>query len=132
MHQFSDAKSILDKHCKYPHATKNALTYSIKFENTEYKVQLINTQYFKTAKEVIDHFDFSVCQLITDNKTMLLGEYTARDLKSKTLRLVSPPKEGIIARVTKYVVYGYMPSTELIQYLKELENDNKWKPSPDY
>jgi hypothetical protein len=130
--QFENAKQILGKYCKYPHITKNSITYSIKFEDVEYKVQLINTQFFKTAKDVIDQFDFSVCQMITDNRTMLLGEHTAKDLKSKTLRLVSPLKDGVISRLTKYIVYGYTPDLELIEFLKEYENDNKWKPASDY
>jgi hypothetical protein len=103
------------------HRSDNAITYeySTTRESTadDYKsftIQLIQHKYFNSIEDVIDRFDFSVCQVATCGDEWILGEHTARDIRSRSLRAVGDVKDDIVKRVAKYWVYGYRPVTGLI------------------
>lgn len=105
------------------HESDNAVTFIIQ-DNTAYKVQIIKKNFYNSAQEVIDNFDFTVTQLVSDGEQIIAGKYTYRDLATKTLRLTSPTminRPGIFARIVKYVSYGYKIDAELA----ELINNNR-------
>lgn len=111
------------------YSTENAVTIHVRNKQSMglRRVQLIRKAWFKTAEEVIDRFDFTVCQLATDGYNLVLGERTAEDIKSKTLALVKmPPHNDIVKRIIKYVSYGYTPKPEMIKYIMENHATLNW------
>lgn len=90
--------------------SKNAATFNVNNNTRTYKVQLINKTFYNSPQDLINSFDFTVCQLVTDGNQMLVGSYTMQDLKTRTLRLADTnflARKGILTRIVKYSVYGY-------------------------
>lgn len=81
---------------------------------TVFTIQLIQHSYFTSMREVIDRFDFSVCQVATCGEEWMLGEHTARDIRTRSLRPIGDIKPDIAKRLTKYWVYGYRPIDGLL------------------
>lgn len=130
--QYTRANLILSKIDNKPIRTQNAITYIVPYYGEQYKVQLIKTNFFDTAQQIIDHFDFTVCQIATDGINMLYGNNTIKDLNKKRLSLVSNNvKNTLLMRLTKYVAYGYHPTKELIS---SIENKDKsyWAKNGEY
>lgn len=87
--------------------TENAVTYRMIDHNNVYKVQLIKL-HTGTTEEILNKFDFSICQVATDGSSWFLGEHFVQDLKDKRLRVLRHhPK--IIRRLLKYWANGYKP-----------------------
>ena len=121
--------------CRLIYSSDNALTYEYVLPGTfedevqVRKIQLIRAKYFTSARDVIDHFDFTVCQICTDGKTVVVGEDTVRDLKSRSLRKVKTSnivRPGIAGRLVKYIVYGYKPVPELLDEIKQASTTIMW------
>lgn len=90
------------------------------------EVQVIEFKFFKSAKELIDNFDFSVVQIATDGNSIVLGDTTAHDIKHKILRIGGyAGHPSVIKRVVKYVSYGYRPAPGLFEAIKDSPN-TKW------
>lgn len=126
--------------------TENAITmhYRVRTQHTHseldfiwccdsseyYVIQLVILDYYKSPQDVIDSFDFTVCQLITDGNQVLVNDNTFDDIDNKLLRInetMDPEKQkGMIPRIFKYVTYGfYIPE---IEFDKILANSNvKWE-----
>jgi hypothetical protein len=122
--------NIMSKNSDLVYSTENAVTIHVRLkgDGCMKRVQLIRKDWFKNAKDVIDRFDFTVCQLVTDGYTLVLGEKTAEHIQTKTLDLVrTPPHPDIVKRLIKYVTYGYTPKTELVQYILDKEENLNWK-----
>lgn len=111
-------KEFAEPISKVVYQTDNALTLKI----GPTTVQLIKRKFFDTPKDVIDSFDLSVCQLITDGDKLLAGETTLQDLKAKRFRINRHNKQ-IIKRVIKYVTYGYIPDQSVIDYIADHKDD---------
>lgn len=96
--------------------SENAVT--IKYWNptnsNSWVIQVIKRRYFKTAQEVIDNFDITVCQIATDGKNWILGDQFAKDCREKNLRFTQPLQPDAVKRLTKYWTYGYRPVDGLI------------------
>ena len=94
-----------------------------------YKVQLIQRQFYETPQAIIDDFDITVCQIVTDGKQVWTGERFARDVAERRLRFhkLSP---GSAKRLVKYWVYGYQPSDAEIDMINTAPNLN-WKVTQD-
>jgi len=75
-------------------------------ENHKVKIQIVFMKYYTTAEEVLDYFDFTICQCLTDGETLLVGEYTLWDLARKRLA---------INRVT----YGVSTLRRLLKYSRQ-------------
>ena len=99
--------------CSIAHESDNAVTLKYWSDGMQpinaWTVQIIRRDYFKDAQSVIDRFDISVCKILTDGYNVVLGEYTARDLRSKTLRMNMPLRNDAAKRYIKYLTYGYRP-----------------------
>ena len=78
------------------------------------QIQLIRRKYYGTAKDVIDDFDFSVCQIATDGKNTIFGEHTEEDIKNKVFRQTCY-NTHILKRAIKYITYGYKPHSNVIE-----------------
>lgn len=99
--------------CSVAHESDNAVTLKYWADGMQpisaWTVQIIRRDFFKDAQSVIDRFDISVCKILTDGYNVVLGEYTARDLRSKTLRMNMPLRNDAAKRYIKYLTYGYRP-----------------------
>jgi len=111
----------------------NASTFLLSYNNKHRKIQLIKKSFSNTPSEVISKFDITVCQILTDGTTYILGSTTAADIRSKTLRMNTPLHPEAIKRAAKYMCYGYRPEPELFE---ELVNNpiqvNEFNISGDY
>lgn len=76
------------------------------------QVNLAALTFWPSAQAVIDHFDFTVCQGVTDGRVFLLGATTVADENANRLVIV---RETRTERVTKYLHRkGYwLPAGEL-------------------
>jgi hypothetical protein len=131
-HQFEETRNRFETYsnvcCVFK--SNNALTYEVTFkENRETftrKIQLICKNFFDDANSVINSFDMTMCQVLTDGVNFVLGENTALDIRNKTIRLTSSkPHSGAIKRVAKYMCYGYRPLPDLIEQLVNDPNQQK-------
>ena len=72
-----------------------------------FKVQLIKF-YFDTPEAVLDWFDYTNCQFITDGNTLLTGRYTLYDVGRKQLRVNNIHHAvSSVRRLLKYARQGY-------------------------
>jgi hypothetical protein len=111
------------------YSTENAVTIHYRSKNSTIKrVQLIRKKWFDNAESVINSFDFTVCQLVTDGYTLVSGEHTMKHIKENVLELIEmPPKKDIVKRLIKYVTYGYIPNPNLVQYIIDNDTEINWK-----
>lgn len=138
------AKEVIDRVKSYGRYTvkfesENAVTLEYRSEhlgtlNTDkWIIQIITKRYYNSIKEVVDNFDISVCQLGTCGFDWELGNYTARDIREKNLRMNIPLHPDALKRLSKYWTYGYRPVPGLLDAV--INNPiAKWEfnPSEDY
>lgn len=76
-------------------------------QSKPFKLQLIKF-YFYSPEAVIDWFDYTNCQFITDGNTLMVGEYTLYDIGRKQLRLHNiHHAASTVRRMLKYARQGY-------------------------
>jgi len=117
------------------HQSENAATITMNsFYGNQYKLQLICKQYYDSAEQVIDGFDITVCQiLIARDENLVLkfafGKNTINDIKNKRLRLAydGDIKQVQIRRVIKYIAYGYVPDSSLLNKIQKSGGSIDWK-----
>ena len=117
------------------YTSSNAISYKFQDDNgTIHNVQIIRKRFYDNAEQIINGFDFTVCQLVTDGNRVIMGPNTARDLKTRTLRLSRPEvPQYIIPRMVKYIVYGYQPCLELLEQIEQVVDLIDWsKSNNDY
>jgi len=115
--------------------TDNAVSYELVSHSgaeavgRNYKVQLIKRQFYDYPEAVIDDFDITVCQIVTDGKRVWTGEHFARDVADRRLRFhkLTP---GSAKRLVKYWVYGYQPTDADIAMVNTAQ-DLIWKATID-
>ena len=116
------------------YTSDNAISFKFQDNPHLHNIQIIRRRFFDNPEQIINGFDFTVCQLITDGNRVILGPNTVRDLKSRTLRLaqLEVPKY-IIPRLVKYIVYGYQPCAQLLEQIENNINEIDWsKNTHDY
>lgn len=104
--------------------TDNACTFSINANNKDWKIQVITCKYFNTIQEVIDNFDISVCQVATTGNEWILGNNTAKDINSHSLRFNYISKQSP-KRLIKYWTYGFIPIPGTISMIQQ-HKDSSW------
>lgn len=117
--------------------TENAVTieYSKKDGDWDDKwiIQVITKRFYNSLQEVVDNFDITVCQIGTTGNEWVLGNYTAKDIREKNLRMVIPLHPDAVKRLTKYWTYGYRPVPGLLEMIQN-NPESKWEfnPGEDY
>lgn len=126
--QFEKAKKqVIALGASEAYSTDNAISYKFYEGFKSYTIQLIRRRFFKSASEIINGFDFTVCQLATDGARLIVGEHTIRDIKTRTLRLAQYQlPEHIVPRIIKYMVYGYRPCLELLEDIDDNSSTINW------
>lgn len=88
-------------------------------------VQLIRFAYYGSAAEVIDSFDFTICQTAFDGTTLTVGDFTLWDLGRKRLavhRITFPVSS--MRRVLKYTRQGFYACNGALNSLLRATADN--------
>jgi hypothetical protein len=117
--------------------TENAVTieYTAKGQDRRdsWTIQVITKRYYSSLQEIVDNFDITVCQLGTTGNEWILGNYTARDVRERNLRMILPLQPDAVKRLTKYWVYGYRPVPGLLEAIQN-NPQGRWafNPSEDY
>jgi hypothetical protein len=63
----------------------------------------------------------------------MLGEQTAADLRTKTIRLTDDTvRKNISSRLVKYVIYGYKPSVDLYNQMISEKTAIDWRATNEY
>ena len=104
--------------------TDNACTFNISASGQVWKLQIITCKYFDNIKEVIDHFDISVCQVATTGNEWVLGDMTVRDINSRSLRFNRITNQAP-KRLIKYWCYGFNPIDGTIESIQQ-HKDSTW------
>jgi hypothetical protein len=119
--------NLMKNHANMVYNSDNAITLHILVNNQTKRVQLIRKNWFQNAETVISKFDFTVCQLVTDGRNIVLGEHTAEHIKNKQLCLTDKEvNKDIIKRLIKYVTYGYAPDPKMVQSILDNTEDFNW------
>lgn len=71
-------------------------------------IQCIRFAFYQNAEDVIDSFDYTICQLAFDGKTLTLGEFTLWDLGRRRLAIhkITYPV-ATMRRMLKYTSQGF-------------------------
>jgi hypothetical protein len=74
----------------------------------ERDVQCIRFAFYPNAQAVIDSFDYTICQLAFDGKTVTLGDFTLWDLGRRRLAIhkITYPV-ATMRRMLKYTTQGF-------------------------
>jgi hypothetical protein len=128
--QFDEARNSLStiRECHVIFESSNAITFQIHdygdqqnpIYKTPIKVQLICRNFYDSCEELLEDFDFTICQFATDGLKFKLGRNTYLDNIDGVLKLTSPSmysRPGFMSRVIKYITYGYKPSKELLEII---------------
>lgn len=81
---------------------------TFKNEYNRWKIQLISIAYYETVEKLLESFDFTVTQFVTDGKYFWMGESSYTDLLEKRLRwnVITYPASSL-HRLTKYIKKGF-------------------------
>ena len=72
------------------------------------KINLVFIEFYESPEDVIDTFDYTICQFITDLKTLVCGPYSLFDLANRRLRIhgITYPNASL-RRMIKYGRQGF-------------------------
>lgn len=119
---------------KYKNSTGDVDNFLIKYvssdeatQETIYKVQLVKKHFFENAAQLIDFFDFTICQFATDGDQLLCGDYALWDLGRKRLVVhkITYPVSSM-RRMIKYTKQGfYVCNLTMTLFLQAVAADPK-------
>lgn len=128
-------KLVSDLGCSRVYSTENADSYKYySLDLGTYSIQLIKRKFFDKPEQIINQFDFTVCQLVTDGIRTIVGPTTIPDIRARRLQLSRGlVAESVIPRMIKYMVYGYRPTPELLEEIEAQQSKINWtKPHMEY
>jgi hypothetical protein len=86
-----------------------------------FDVQLISKKFFSSPEDIIDYFDFTICQVVTDGDQVMIGPRTHYDIKHKILRFNGDVNSTLaVKRFTKYLCRGYRPVDGMVAQMMSL------------
>lgn len=117
-------------------ATDNAITYRLtidtgKGHDYSYDVQLIRRSFYATARELVDDFDITVCQVAWDGKRLIASDSFAGDVANRRLR-ISRIGPNTTKRFVKYWTYGYQPCDADVDMILNATDQNLQAGKDDY
>lgn len=107
------------------------------YENVKVTLQAIHFAYYESPEAVIDSFDFTICQFITDGEKLAIGKYSLWDLCRKRLAINKVSLAvSTVHRLVKYSKQGFYACPGTIgDILHAVANDSSLirldTPSPD-
>lgn len=96
------------------------------------KIQLITKRFYESAKELIDTFDFTICQFSFDTETVEIGDNSIHHLIKKELhvnKLEYPV--ATMNRLVKYSKKGYKHSIACMEIFEKIQSgvlNNEFNP----
>lgn len=109
------------------YSSDNAITLGMTIDGIQRQLQLIRKEWFDSPKAIIDKFDFTICQLVTDGFNLEIGSTTAEDIKNKKIKFVKPAHKDVVKRIVKYIAYGYLPDPKVMQDIIDNQTEYNWK-----
>jgi len=116
--------------------TSNAVSYTLN-NPSEFgeavKIQAIRRQFYDSAEDLLNDFDWTVCQFVSDGTTMWATPLAERDLAAKNI-VLSPTTTRTVKtlRLMKYSAYGFNASDEMmIAALSGIESGNASQDTED-
>lgn len=104
-----------------PMSTPNQKTYHYTIDDKSYKIQLITKRWYSDRKDLLDSFDFTICQFLYDSEGFAVGQHSLNHLKAKELVIhkVTYPI-STFRRFIKYVNEGFMlPNDTILEFLDD-------------
>ena len=86
------------------------------------QVQLICRKYYPSLFELFNDFDFSVCQVATDGKSILARRGSVPDIMNNRLRFAdygTVEKSSVTGRLLKYLGHGFLPEPGMFKTIME-------------
>lgn len=117
---------LMRNHGNIVYTSENAITLNVTVDDDLKKVQLIRKNYYKSALDVIEHFDFTICQLATDGYEVVSGAKTFEHIKDKKIETAKAPNRAIVKRLIKYISYGYKPNPKLMSSIIDNPEHYDW------
>lgn len=103
------------------HESTNATTYGC----CGHHVQLIHKRFYSSLDEVLDHFDFTICQIGTDGQEWYVtNPQILEHIDQQKLVVNRFMPETILKRFFKYWTYGYHPDRELVERIQSCTDLN--------
>lgn len=90
------------------------------------EIQLIKHKYYNNVYELLDSFDYTICQFATDGKELVCGPYALWDLARKRLAIhrITYPVASM-RRMIKYANKGFtVCGGMLTDFIRRIQNDS--------
>ena len=89
-------------------STEHHESYRVLIDGKSRLVQCIKFKYYETAEQVVESFDYTICQLASDGSRLIVGEHTLWDLGRKRLAIheITYPV-STMRRMLKYTRQGF-------------------------
>jgi len=92
------------------------------------RINLVFIHFYDCPEEIIDTFDYTICQFATDLKTLVCGQYSLFDLANRRLRIhtITYPNASL-RRMVKYGKQGFTACdgtiVEFIQIVRSMREE---------
>ena len=116
----------INHECKIVRETDTNTTYEVRYDGTKtIKVQAIKINFYDSPKDLLDSFDFTICQFAYDGEDLYCGDYSLHDLGRKRLVInnISYPVASL-RRLIKYTQQGYYACQGTMTRFLETISDN--------
>lgn len=88
------------------------------------KIQIINVNFYKNVRDLLEDIDFTICRVATDGRVIVYDSRAPDDLKNKIIRpVVSKRTNNSAKRYYKYIHRGFTPAPGMLSWPLDLDND---------
>ena len=93
-------------------------------------LQLVNKLFFPTVEALIEDFDFTICQMATDGRTIRCPHRSINDLAERRLR-IAPTSSGVrhVSRILRYFTYGFEPDNTVLKLVESAPMGSYYDPT---
>jgi hypothetical protein len=114
------------------HESDNAKTFTVEVDgtngNNSFKVQAICRWFPESSEVLINDFDWTVCQFISDSRHMWATPAAIEGINSNQIILSpSSTREIKALRLIKYLAYGFVADDEMVLNMMKRLEDNPIK-----
>jgi hypothetical protein len=126
--QYDQWNKWMLKNGEYVFDSHNAITYKVQINGGLFvKVQMIHLNFYQDAETLLNSFDFTMSQCLTDGVYLATEVYqTEQDIKNKKLTITNTITSPVstIRRIAKFIDEGYTISNKEIAKLLAMVVDN--------
>lgn len=109
-------------------ASRVTLSTDVMTQEKFVRMQYIQGNHFSNYTDLLNDFDFTVCQLVSDGRTIRTSERTLRDIEQKRLSLNTNSSIRQATRLLRYFSYGFEPDETLLEAMQNANNTRYYKP----